>query len=112
MLLLLCELDFSELIRHHPSFASEATGFSKDVTQLSLYVRELGVAIVQTSFDIGESHERAALNAWLSSLELEGVLIPPLCQESFRLSISITFLLLGLDGAEEFVATARPSRLI
>jgi hypothetical protein len=40
-----------------------------------LYARELGLAIAQSSFDTGESHERAALNALLSMLELEGVLI-------------------------------------
>jgi hypothetical protein len=33
------------------------------------------MAIAQTSFDTGESHERAALRALLSALELEGVLI-------------------------------------
>jgi hypothetical protein len=33
------------------------------------------MAIAQTSFDTGESHECAALRALLSALELEGVLI-------------------------------------
>ena len=31
------------------------------VTQVTLYAKELGVAIAQTSIDTGESHERAAL---------------------------------------------------
>jgi hypothetical protein len=47
------------------------------LTQVTLYARQLGVAIAQTSFDTGESHERAALKALLSTLELEGVLIQP-----------------------------------
>jgi hypothetical protein len=50
-------------------------GATRFVTQVTLYARELGVAIAQTSFDTGESHERAALKALLSTLELEGVLI-------------------------------------
>ncbi|MCP9883502.1 hypothetical protein KBY65_13680 [Cyanobium sp. Alchichica 3B3-8F6] len=33
------------------------------------------MAIAQTSFDTGEFHERVALKALLSTLELEGVLI-------------------------------------
>ncbi|WP_255012023.1 hypothetical protein [Cyanobium sp. Cruz-8D1] len=52
-----------------------ADGATRFVTQVTLYARELGVAIAQTSFDTGESHERAALKALLSTLELEGVLI-------------------------------------
>jgi transposase InsO family protein len=55
-----------------PDGADGATWF---VTQVTLYARELGVAIAQTSFDTGESHERAALKTLLSTLELEGVLI-------------------------------------
>lgn len=55
-----------------PDGADGATGFG---TQVTLYARELGVAIAQTSFDTGESHERAALKALLSTLELDGVLI-------------------------------------
>jgi len=50
-------------------------GATRFVTQVTLYARELGVAIAQTSFDTGESHERAALRDLLSTLELEGVLI-------------------------------------
>ena len=50
-------------------------GATRFVTQVTLYARELGVAIAQTSFDTGESHERAALRALLSTLELEGVLL-------------------------------------
>ncbi|MCT0201812.1 hypothetical protein [Synechococcus sp. CS-603] len=45
------------------------------VTQVTLYARELGVAIALTSFVTGESHERAALKALLGTLELEVVLI-------------------------------------
>ena len=52
-----------------------ADGATRFVTQVTLYARELGVAIAQTWFDTGESHERAALKALLSTLELEGVLI-------------------------------------
>ncbi len=52
-----------------------ADGATRFVTQVTLYERELGVAIAQTSFDTSESHERAALKALLSTLELEGVLI-------------------------------------
>jgi hypothetical protein len=52
-----------------------ADGATRFVTQVTLYARELGVAIAQTSFDTGESHERAALKTLLSTLELEGVLI-------------------------------------
>jgi len=40
--------------------ADRATRF---VTQVTLYARELGLAIAQTSFGTGESHERAALKA-------------------------------------------------
>ena len=50
-------------------------GATRFVTQVTLYARELGVAIAQTSFDTGESHEQAALKALLSTLELDGVLI-------------------------------------
>ena len=42
---------------------------------MTLYARELGVAIAQTSFDTGDFHERAALKALLSTLELDGLLI-------------------------------------
>ncbi len=35
----------------------------------------MGVTIAQISFDTGASHERAALKALLSTLELESVLI-------------------------------------
>ena len=52
-----------------------ADGAMRFVTQVTLYARELGVAIAQTSFDTGESHEHAALKALLSTLELDGVLI-------------------------------------
>jgi len=52
-----------------------ADGATRFVTQVTLYARELGVAIAQTSFDTGDSHEHAALKALLSALELDGVLI-------------------------------------
>jgi hypothetical protein len=52
-----------------------ADGATRFVTQVTLYARELGVAIAQTSFDTGESHVCAALKALLSTLELDGVLI-------------------------------------
>ena len=52
-----------------------ADGATRFVTQVTLYARELGVAIAQTSFDTGDSHEHAALKALLSTLELDGVLI-------------------------------------
>jgi hypothetical protein len=52
-----------------------ADGATRFVTQVTLYAREFGVAIAQTSFDTGESHERAGLKALLSTSELQGVLI-------------------------------------
>ena len=55
-----------------PDGADGATPF---VTQVTLYARELEVAIAQTSFDTGDSREQAALKALLSALELDGVLI-------------------------------------
>ncbi len=45
------------------------------VTQVTLYSRELDVAIAQISFGTGGSDERAALNALLNTLELNGLLI-------------------------------------
>ncbi len=73
--------DFDQLIcdgktlRGSAAQPDGADGATRFVTQVTLYARELGVAIAQTSFDTGESHERAALKALLSTLELEGVLI-------------------------------------
>ena len=55
--------------------AAQPDGATRFVIQITLYARELGVAIAQTSFDTGESHERVALKTLLSPLELEGVLI-------------------------------------
>ena len=52
-----------------------ADGATRFVTQVMLDARELGVAIAQTSFDTGDSHEQAALKALLSTLEGGGVLI-------------------------------------
>ena len=45
------------------------------VAQVTVYARALGVALAQTTYDTGESSERAALKELLSTLELEGVLI-------------------------------------
>jgi len=73
--------DFDQLIcdgktlRGSAAQLDGADGATRFVTQVTLYARELGLAIAQTSFDTGESHERAALKALLSTLELEGVLI-------------------------------------
>lgn len=73
--------DFEQLIcdgktlRGSAAQLDGADGATRFVTQVTLYARELGVAIAQTSFDTGESHERAALKALLKTLELEGVLI-------------------------------------
>ncbi len=50
-------------------------GSHRFVAQVTVYVRALGVALVQTIYDTGESSERAALKKLLSTLELEGVLI-------------------------------------
>ncbi len=54
--------------------AAQPDGATRFVTQVTLYGRELGVAIAQTWFDTGDSHEQA-LKALLSTLELDGVLI-------------------------------------
>jgi hypothetical protein len=43
--------------------------------QVTLYARELGVAVAHSAFVTGESYERAVLKALLSPLELVGVLI-------------------------------------
>ena len=73
--------DFDQLIcdgktlRGSAAQPDGADGATRFVTQVTLYARELGVAIAQTSFDTGESHERTALKALLSTLELDGVLI-------------------------------------
>jgi hypothetical protein len=42
-------------------------------TSVELYARELGVAIAQTAFATGDSHEHAALKALLSTLVLDSV---------------------------------------
>ena len=73
--------DFDQLIcdgktlRGSAAQPDGADGVTRFVTQVTPYARELGVAIAQTSFDTGESHERSALKQLLSTLELEGVLI-------------------------------------
>ena len=50
-------------------------GSHRFVAQVTVYARALGVALAQTTYDTGESSERAALKELLSSLDLEGVLI-------------------------------------
>jgi hypothetical protein len=50
-------------------------GSHRFVAQVTGYARALGVALAQTTYDTGESSERAALKQLLSTLELEGVLI-------------------------------------
>jgi hypothetical protein len=73
--------DFDQLICYGKTLRGSAAQLdgvdsaTRFVTQVTLYARELGLAIAQTSFDTGESHERAALKSLLSTLELEGVLI-------------------------------------
>ena len=73
--------DFDQLIcdgktlRGSASQPDGANGATRFVTQVTLYARELGVAIAQTSFDTRESHERPALNTLLSTPELDGVRI-------------------------------------
>jgi hypothetical protein len=68
--------DFDQLIcdgktlRGSAAQPDGADGATRFVTQVTLYARELGVAIAQTSFDTSESNERAALKALLSTLEL------------------------------------------
>ncbi|MEB3184593.1 MAG: transposase family protein [Cyanobacteriota bacterium] len=48
-------------------------GSHRFVAQVTIYARALGVALAQTTYDTGESSERAALKELLSALELEGV---------------------------------------
>jgi hypothetical protein len=73
--------DFDQLIcggntlRGSAAQPDGSDGATRFVTQVTLYARELGVPIAQTSFDTGESHQRAGLKFLLSTLELEGVLI-------------------------------------
>jgi hypothetical protein len=50
-------------------------GSHRFVAQVTVYARALGIALAQTTYDTGESSERAALKELLSTLELEGVLI-------------------------------------
>jgi hypothetical protein len=68
-------LDF----KRWPSDATFLYLFNKahlqEYAQMTVYARALGVALAQTTYDTGESSERAALKELLSSLELEGVLI-------------------------------------
>ena len=50
-------------------------GSHRFVAQVTVYARALVVALAQTTYDTGESSERAALKQLLSTLKLEGVLI-------------------------------------
>ena len=50
-------------------------GSHRFVAQVTDYARALGVTLAQTTYDNGESSERAALKELLSTLELESVLI-------------------------------------
>ena len=50
-------------------------GSHRFVAQLTVYARALGVALAQTTYDTGESSDRAALKELLSTLDLKGVLI-------------------------------------
>lgn len=45
------------------------------VAQVTLYAREMGVAIVQTSYYTGDSNERKTLRELLTTMDLEVVLI-------------------------------------
>ncbi len=69
---LICD---GKTLRGSASQPEGADGATRFVTQVTLYARDLGLAIAQTSFDTGDSHERAALQQLLRSLELDGVLI-------------------------------------
>ena len=69
---LICDGKTLQTLAAQPDGADGGTRF---VSQVTPYARELGVAIEQTSLDTGESHERAALKAMLSTLETEGVFI-------------------------------------
>jgi hypothetical protein len=48
---------------------------NRSVAHVSDYDRALGLALAQTTYESGESNERAALNEPLSTLDVEGVLI-------------------------------------
>jgi hypothetical protein len=74
-----CDLDQlicdGKSLRGSASQSEGADGATRFVTQVTLYARDLGVAIAQTSYDTSDSHERAALKELLSTLDLNGVLI-------------------------------------
>ena len=57
------------------SAVEQEDGSHQFVAQVTVYARALGVALAQTTYDTGESSERAALKELLSTLDLEGVLI-------------------------------------
>ena len=57
------------------SAIEQEDGSHQFVAQVTVYARALGVALAQTTYDTGESSERAALKELLSTLNLEGVLI-------------------------------------
>jgi hypothetical protein len=57
------------------SAVEAADGKHRFVAQVTVYARALGVALAQKAYDTGESHERAALQELLATMDLEGVLI-------------------------------------
>ena len=52
-----------------------ADGATRFVTLVKLYAHELAVSTAQSSYDTGDSHDRAALRALLRTMDLEGVFI-------------------------------------
>jgi hypothetical protein len=70
------------------------------VAQVTLYARELGVAIAQTSYDTGDSNERQALRELLSTMDLDGVLI----QTDALHTTKAFFQLVTEQGADVLVA--------
>ena len=57
------------------SAVEQEDGSHQFVAQVTVFTRDLGVALAQKTYDTGESSERAALKELLSTLDLEGVLI-------------------------------------
>jgi hypothetical protein len=57
------------------SAVEAADGSNRFVAQVTVYSRALGVAMAQTAYDTGESHERKVLQELLSGMDLEGVLV-------------------------------------
>jgi hypothetical protein len=73
--------DFDQLICVGKTLQGSASqpdgtdGATRFVTQVTLYARELGVAIAQACYATGDNHERAVLKKLLGELDLDGVLI-------------------------------------